>query len=710
MKMHKALAGTLVLALLGCRSASIKQDVTTMSNTDPYLWLEEVESEKALQFAKAENEKTLGHYKALPIFNELEKDLRAIITAQDRLPAVSIEGTSLYNFWQDSKHTRGVWRRVPVEGFKAANPEWEVLLDVDALAKAENENWVWKGASMLPPDNERAFIYLSRGGKDAAVVREYDLVKKQFVKNGFHLPEAKSFLKWIDKDTVYVGTDFGPGSLTTSGYTRMTKRWKRGTPLSEASLILAAEETDMSCYSYVMFTQDGRYRFHSIRKSFYESKDWYEDSFGTLTLIPMPLDSEFQGIFKEQLIYQLKSDFNGYKTGSIVSIALSDIGDSEKAYKNMKLIFVPTDKKFVQYVSATKSYLILHVIDNILSRIEKSQLNDKNQWVSTSVPLGDVGMASVASSDDNTDLYLAQYVDFLTPTSLYVGDASDPKNGFLLLKQAPARFDSSDMKVQRFSAKSKDGTMIPYFVISEKDLALDGKNPTLLYGYGGFQSSMQPTYLSLPGKAWISRGGVYVMSNLRGGGEFGPAWHQAVLKENRYKVYEDNIAIAEDLIARKITSPAHLGISGRSNGGLLTGATITLRPDLFNAVIIGVPLLDMVRYHKLLAGASWMAEYGDPEDPEMLKAILQYSPYQKVSPSVKYPEPLIMTSTKDDRVHPGHARKMVAKMKEQGHPVRYYENMEGGHAGSSNLEQSILWNTLEYTYLWEKLGNKKGKY
>lgn len=678
-----------------------------MTMNDPYLWLEEVESEKALQFAKSENATTLDHYKSLPLFNQLEGELRTIITAQDRLPAVSIEGTSLYNFWQDTKHVRGIWRRVPVEGFKEADPKWDVLLDLDALAKNENENWVWKGASMLPPDNERAFVYLSRGGKDATVVREYDLVKKQFVKDGFSLPEAKNRLSWIDKDTVYVGTDFGPGSMTTSGYTRFTKRWKRGTPLKEASLILAAEETDMSSYSYVMFTGDGRYRFHSIRKSFYESKDWYEDSFGNLTEIPMPLDSEFQGIFKEQLIYQLKSDFNGYKTGAVVSIALSDIPDSEKAHKNMKLIFTPTDKKFVQWVSSTKSYLILHVIDNILSRIEKTQLNDKNQWVTTSVPLGDVGMASVTSSDDSTDLYLAQYVDFLTPTSLYIGDATDPKNGFLLLKQAPARFDSSDMKVQRFAAKSKDGTMIPYFVISKKDLALDGKNPTLLYGYGGFQSSMQPNYLSIPGKAWVSKGGVYVMSNLRGGGEFGPAWHQAVLKENRYKVYEDNIAIAEDLIARKITSPKHLGISGRSNGGLLTGATMTLRPDLFNAVIIGVPLLDMVRYHKLLAGASWMAEYGNPEDPQMLQAILKYSPYQKLSKDVKYPVPLIMTSTKDDRVHPGHARKMVARMKEQGHAVYYYENLEGGHAGSSNLEQSILWNTLEYTYLWEKLGPKK---
>ncbi|MFV8248913.1 prolyl oligopeptidase family serine peptidase [Bdellovibrio bacteriovorus] len=689
------------LLLVACTTTNQFKKESLMH--DPYLWLEEVEGEKALEFAKAENKRTLGHFQQNPRFKTIEHDLRKIMLAEDRVPAVHLKNGELYNFWQDGKHVRGLWRKTTLQNYRTSHPHWDVILDIDALAKKENENWVWKGASTLPPTHEKALVYLSRGGKDAVVVREFNMKTRQFVNDGFVLPEAKSNVQWKDDNTVYVGTDFGPGSMTDSGYPRITKIWKRGTPVSEAKLVMEGKPTDMSVYSYVQLDGDNKHVFHSIRTGFYSSENWYEDDKGVKTRLPMPTDSEFWGVFKNKLFFELKSDLGNLKTGSIVFMPFDKIFEGEKAQASLKAIFVPTDKRFIQGMNPTKNHIMLHVTDNVLSKIEKVTFINEDTFKTESVPLGENGMAYVTSTEEESDLYLAQYMDFFTPVSTYLGDASDGKNMLELLKRSPDRFNNKGMKTQRFEATSKDGTKIPYFVTSKADIKMDGKNPTLLYGYGGFQSPMQPSYLGTVGKVWLEQGGVYVISNLRGGGEFGPAWHQSVLKENRYKVYEDNIAISEDLIKRGFTSPQHLGISGRSNGGLLTGATFTQRPDLYNAVIVGVPLLDMLRYHKLLAGASWMAEYGDPDDPKMREAILKYSPYQRLSKEAKYPEVFIMTSTKDDRVHPGHARKMVARMKEQGHPVYYYENMEGGHAGSANIEQAILWNALEYTYLWEKL-------
>lgn len=689
------------LLLVACTTTN--QSKKEFHMHDPYLWLEEVEGEKALEFAKAENKRTLEHFHQNPYFKTIEHDLRKIMLAEDRVPGVSLKNGELYNFWQDAKHVRGLWRKTTLQSYRTSHPHWDVILDIDALAKKENENWVWKGAMTLPPAHEKALVYLSRGGKDATVVREFNMKTRQFVTDGFVLPEAKSNVQWKDDNTVYVGTDFGPGSMTDSGYPRITKIWKRGTPVTEAKLVMEGKPTDMSVYSFMQMDGDKKYFFHSIRTGFYSSENWYEDDKGVKTRLPMPTDSEFWGVFKGKLFFELKSDLGNLKTGSIVFMPVNKIYEGEKAQTSLKALFVPTDKRFIQGLNPTKNHILLHVTDNVLSKIEKVTFTGDDTFKTESVPLGENGMAYVTSTEEESDQYLAQYMDFFTPVSTYLGDANDGKNMLELLKKSPERFNNKGMKTQRFEAISKDGTKIPYFVTSKSDIKLDGKNPTLLYGYGGFQAPMQPSYLGTVGKVWLEQGGVYVLSNLRGGGEFGPVWHQSVLKENRYKVYEDNIAIAEDLIKRGITSPAHLGISGRSNGGLLTGATFTQRPDLFNAVIVGVPLLDMLRYHKLLAGASWMAEYGDPDDPKMREAILKYSPYQRLSATAKYPEVFIMTSTKDDRVHPGHARKMVARMKEQGHPVYYYENMEGGHAGSANIEQAILWNALEYTYLWEKL-------
>ncbi|MNJ90998.1 Prolyl endopeptidase precursor [compost metagenome] len=686
--------------ICACQSQPVKRNIPE----DKYLWLEEVEGEKAIQFAKEENKKTLEHFQKNLLFKNIEKDTRDIYLAKDRVPTVKLRNGELYNFWQDKKNVRGLWRKTSIESFKSGKPKWNIILDLDKLAKKEKENWVWKGSSELPFNNEKILLYLSRGGKDATVVREFNLKTKSFVKDGFNLPEAKSDVSWKDENTVYVGTDFGPDSMTDSGYPRIVKLWKRGTPLSEAQVVIEGKKTDMGVYAGVSFNDEGRYIFQSRRPSFYESENWYETKEGKRIKIPMPADAEFNGIFKEHLLFVLRSDLKNFKSGSLVALPLDKIEEGDNAYKYLQIIFAPSGKKFLQRVTSTKNHLLLGTLDNVLAKIEKVSFEAPDQWESEGINLGENGVAYVTSVEDESDQYLTMYMDFLTPPSVYIGNSSDKTPKFSLLSQSPKRFDAQGMIVERFEATSRDGTSIPYFIVAPKGFKKDGSNPTLLYGYGGFDVALQPSYIGALGKNWVEKGGVYVLANLRGGGEFGPEWHKSVLKENRYKVYEDFVSIAEDLVRRGVTSSKHLGISGRSNGGLLTGATFTSRPDLFGAVIVGVPLLDMLRYHKLLAGASWMAEYGDPDDPQMREAILRYSPYQKVNAETKYPEAFFMTSTKDDRVHPGHARKMVAKMREQGHKVYYYENLEGGHAGSANIEQKVLWDSLEMTYLWEKLG------
>lgn len=685
----------------GCKS---KPTITNTHEQDPYLWLEEIEGEKALQFAKTESQKSIERMKKSSRFQGLEKDLRGILLAEDRVPDVYFMNGELYNFWQDKEHTRGLWRKTSLESFRTAQPRWEVVLDLDKLAKDENENWVWGGSSPLPPLYERTLIRLSRGGKDATIVREFDLKTKTFVKDGFSLPESKNSMSWRDKDTVFVGTDFGPGSMTESGYPRIVKLWKRGTPLSEAKLVHEAQPQDMSAYSYTYFQGDKTYLFHMRRIGFYSQELWFENDQGEKIKVPMPEDAELTGVYKDHFLFLLRSDLASYKKGSLVALPKDAVAKSSaQVLSALQAVFTPSEKRFIEWASGTQNALYISMTDDILSKIGKVTYLGPGQWKKEDISLGEAGMTNLISLDWESDQILAFYTDFLTPRSVYFGSGKDPKNQLHLLKKSPERFNAKGMKVERFQARSADGTMIPYFVVGKSSARAAGPQPTLLYGYGGFEATMQPAYNPLVGKAWLESGGIYVLANLRGGGEFGPAWHQSVLKENRYKVYEDFIAIAEDLIVRKITTPQQLGIKGGSNGGLLVGATVMLRPDLFNAVLCQVPLLDMLRYHKLLAGASWTAEYGNPEEPSMREAILKYSPYQRVLKDRKYPEIFFMTSTKDDRVHPGHARKMAAKMKDQGHQILYYENTEGGHSRTANLEQSVLWNSLEFTYLWEKL-------
>lgn len=689
------------ILLFSCASTIHK-----VSDIDPYLWLEEIESPEAINFAKKENEETLSKLKLEKNFEPIKNELTKIAYDKNRVPwAYPMQGM-FYNFWQDKKSVRGVWRRTSFKEYQKNHPKWEVLLDLDILAKNENENWVWAGSRCLPPHYKLCLISLSRGGKDAEVVREFDLTKQQFVKNGFTLPEAKSNVSWRDQNSLYVATNEGAGTTTDSGYPRILKILKRNEQLKDAKPLFEIDQKDQSISAYVHYSFEDKKNYHFISHnlSFYQNETWYLEG-NEKTLIPMPKDSEFLGVFKDYLLYSLKSDLitknKTFKSGSVVALLITNLKD--KSLTSLETLFEPTEKIFFQSLSTTKNYILLEVIDNILGKVKKVTFKGINQWHIENIELGKNGMSSVYSTQDENDDIILTYSDFVTPTTSFMGNVNSGSIKLTKLKTSPVRFNNKDIITEQKYSTSKDGTLIPYFIVYNKNLKRDGKNPTLLYGYGGFESSETPYYLGGFGKIWLEAGGVFVMANIRGGGEYGPSWHQAAVKENRQIVFDDFLSIAENLIDSKITSPKHLGIQGGSNGGLLVAGSFIQRPDLFNAVVCEVPLLDMFRYHTLLAGASWMDEYGNPDDPKMREVLSKYSPYQNVKKNVTYPEVYFFTSTKDDRVHPGHSRKMVAKMRELGHPLYYYENIEGGHGGVANIEQGILTSTLKYTYLWKKL-------
>lgn len=667
---------------------------------DPYFWLEDVEGKKALDWVRRENAVSTKILEASPDFTPIKDRLRSILDSKERIPRVAKEGKYYYNFWRDDKNVRGLWRRTTLEQYKKAKPAWETVLDLDKLAASEKENWVWKNAQVLYHDYDLALVELSRGGADAVVVREFDLTKKEFVKNGFTLPEAKSDISWRNRDSLFVGTDFGPGSMTDSGYPRIVKEWKRGTPISDAKTLFEGKKTDVGVNGYVVHDHGQTYEFISNHPTFF-SEDVYLRRDDKFISIEKPADAVVL-TYEKNILLRLRSDWKvGGKTYTSGTLLAEDLEAYLKGERTFDVLFEPTERKSLDSVDDTKNYLILTELDNVNSR--PYLLSHKNGvWERTRMDVPAIGSVSIDGIDaDESDAYFITITNFITPSSLYLGTAGQP--GLELLKQLPKFFKADDLEIQQFDAKSKDGTRVPYFVVARKGLKLDGSNPTLLYGYGGFEHSLLPQYSSLVGSAWMERGGVYVVANIRGGGEFGPSWHNAARKEHRQRAYDDFIAIAEDLIARKVTSSKHLGIEGRSNGGLLMGVMLTQRPELFGAVHCGSPLLDMRRYNHLLAGASWMDEYGDPDKPDEWAFISKYSPYQNVRQEKAYPPILITTSTKDDRVHPGHARKFAALLKEQGHKVLYYENIEGGHGAASNNEQVSFMEALAYAFFWREL-------
>jgi prolyl oligopeptidase len=667
---------------------------------DPHAWLEDVGGDQPLAWVREHNaiaENTLGG----PAHDALRARLQSILDARDRIPYVSQHGGYLYNFWRDAHHERGIWRRTTLLEYRKAAPQWETVIDLDALAREEHENWVWAGVTWLEPQGTRCLVSLSRGGGDADVVREFDLAARTFVQGGFSLPESKGSAAWIDQDTLFVATDFGPGSMTSSGYPRVVKEWTRGTPLADARLVFEAGTNDLSASASKDMTPGFEREFVTRQIGFYSSELFLRAN-GRLVKIGKPDDANAWAV-RDQLLIELRSDWQvagrSWPQGALLAI---DFEGFMRGDRDFEALFVPTATSSLDGVAVTRSALLLTVLDKVKNRLVELRREGRT-WLRREVATPGIGTLGVAALDDiGSDDYFLSVTDFLTPTTLYLGHAGlDARER---LKAMPAWFDPEPYTVSQFEARSNDGTMVPYFVVMQRGATFDGSNPAILYGYGGFEVSLKPSYSGMIGAGWLEQGGVYVLANIRGGGEFGPRWHQAALKDQRQKAFDDFIAVAQDLIERKVTSPRHLGIMGGSNGGLLVGAALTQRPELFNAVVCQVPLLDMRRYHKLLAGASWMGEYGDPDDPAQWEFIGKYSPYQNVFEDRHYPRVLLTTSTRDDRVHPGHARKMAALMESQGHAVLYWENLEGGHAGAANnTQQARMW-ALTYSFLREQLG------
>ncbi len=683
-----------IAALMTLSMAAMAQD------DDPYLWLEDVTGEKALAWAKEQDKQSQGELEAKPEFKALQQKLLAIYTSKERIPQVVKRRGWLYNFWQDEANPRGVWRRTTLGEYRKKDPAWETVIDLGKLSADENEKWVWKGSHCLYPDYARCLISLSRGGADAVEIREFDTIAKAWVKDGFRAPESKGSSAWRDADTVYAARDFGPGSLTRSGYPRIVKEWKRGTPLGEAKTIYEAGVADVAAGATVVNEPTRRYEILSRSIDTRRTEEFLRVGDRWVPLAT-PHDADV-AIFNGMLMARLRTDWKPadetFKAGTLISTDLDAFVAGKRAFD---VVFEPAYRVSLQTYTVTRDFLVLDVLDNVNGRVIEARRVD-GRWKLREVKVPKAASISVAAMDrEESDDYWMNVQSFTEPTTSSLAHAgSDERER---LKGLPAFFDAKGLTVTQHEATSRDGTKVPYFLIMREGTKLDGSNPTILYGYGGFEIPMTPAYSGTIGASWLEKGGAWALANLRGGGEFGPEWHLTARREGRQKTHDDFIAVAEDLEKRGVSSPKHLGIMGGSQGGLLVGAAFTQRPELFRAVVCSVPLLDMKRYHKLLAGASWMGEYGDPDKPEDWAFISKYSPYQNVHKDTKYPRIFFTTSTRDDRVHPGHARKMYAKMKEQGHDVLYFEYLEGGHgAGSLPAQQAYTW-ALVYTFFLDEL-------
>ncbi len=670
------------------------------TDNDPFLWLEEIESEQALDWAREQNERSVEFLESHPLFAPIHERNLDILTADDRIAYPSLRGGQIYNFWRDAEHVRGIWRMTSRENFRDERPEWDTIIDVDALAEAEDENWVWGGASCRYPDYDRCIIGLSIGGADANVRREFNLETREFVEDGFVLPESKSYISWRDRDSVFFGPAFEDEQMTTSEYPRQVYIWRRGTDRSEAELVFEAERDDVLVWGSRFWDGDTPWDMIVRLPSFF-TREYHVLRDGETIRVDVPDDANVAGIIGGQLLVELKSDWTvgetTYAQGALLAADMESVLAGEPAFE---VLFQPNERQAVNGVSTTENTVIVSILDKVTGQFLRFTRTEDG-WERHALDVPPMGSLAVVSTDDRSNAFYFNYTGFLTPSRLYEADAAaDTRRQ---IRSEPARFDTDGMEVEQFFATSADGERIPYFVVKPEGFEANGANPTLLAAYGGFEVARTPFYSGIIGSSWLERGGVYVLANIRGGGEFGPRWHQAGLRENRQRVFDDLIAVAEDLIERDITSAEHLGMQGGSNGGLLTGAVMVQRPELFNAVIIQVPLLDMQRYHLLLAGASWMAEYGNPDDPDDWAFMSQYSPYQNLDENADYPKAFVTPSTRDDRVHPGHARKFVARMLEQDHDVLYYENIEGGHGGAANLKQSAYISALIYAYLHDRL-------
>ena len=685
--------------------AAISGATVMAADEDPNLWLEEVQGAKALTQVKSWNAATAKILEAAPGFAKYRDRGLAVLNDKRQLAYPdAIQRSNVTNFWQDAANVRGLWRVSTLAAYVAGAPDWRTLLDIDALSKAETKNWVWKGATCLKPDYQRCLIGLSDGGKDALEWREFDMEAGTFVKGGFITPAAKSSVAWLDRDRLLIQSDFGPGTVTDSGYGRQVKLWTRGTPLADATLVAEGSQSDVGITPAV-FSDSGRAWGVILRStSFWETELSHVTPGGALVRSPLPITAELQDVLGGRAIVLLHADwtYRGSKwlAGSIIAYPIDPLLRGEPA--KVEAVYVPSATEAVEEVKASANVLWVKLLDNVAGKLVSIRRGTYG-WVSRNVPLAQNSVVHLIEVGGAPDMAIVGVEGLTQPETLY---AVQPEGRRSAVASLPAYFDAAKMEVSQRFATSKDGTAIPYFVV--RPVGTTGPVPTLMHAYGGFRAATNPTYLSKnPSRLgpmaqfWVDEGGAFVLANIRGGGEFGPAWHESVLKANRQKVFDDLYAVAEDLKKTGITSK--LGISGRSNGGLLMGVAYTQRPELFDAVLMGVPLSDMKRYSHLLAGASWMGEYGDPDKPDEWAYISKYSPYQNLKAGAAYPRVMIYTSTKDDRVHPGHARKMAARMEQQGHPFYYFENIEGGHAGTANKNEDAYRSALMMVYLNREL-------
>ena len=689
-----------------CQSAAVASASAGAEQPDHNTWLEDISGEKQLAWVRAENTKATEWVEKSPHFATLQAEALKVLDSPDRIPMPEFRRGAIYNTWNDASHVRGIVRRTTLQDYLSADPKWETVLDYDALGAAEKQSWVGAGMNCLMPEEELCMVALSAGGEDANTMREFNLKSGTFVENGFQLPRGKQSFAWLDKDTLLVSRDWGPGTISSAGYPLTVRTWKRGTPLEAAKEVFRGAATDMSVGEGVLRDAGGhRATVIGDAHTFY-SLTWYLLLPDGPKKLGLPSKSQIEGLVDNRLIVTLQEDWMPagqtahYVQGSVLSLDL-DAVQADAEHLKPTVLFAPTDREFEQEVGVTRHHVLLTTLNNVQGRAYIYSLGKDGKWTRRQLPVPDNQAVDITWTGSTEDRFFLSLSGFLTPPSLWLGNATD--GSLTQAKSEKPRFDASKLTVEQFEATSKDGTRVPYFVVRPKEMKFDGTNPTLLTAYGGFQVSITPDYDPVAGKLWLERGGVYVVANIRGGGEFGPAWHEAGLKTHRQRIYDDFYAVAQDLLSRKITSPAKLGIDGASNGGLLMGVEMTQHPEMWKAVLIERPLLDMLSYEHLAAGASWVGEYGSVSVPDERAFLASISPYNQIRKDVNYPEPMIMTNAKDDRVGPVHARKFAARMEEFGKPFLYYEIVEGGHGTGADNKEVARTNAVRFTYLITKL-------
>jgi prolyl oligopeptidase len=672
---------------------------------DPFVWLEQVDGERAMAWVRAEDARTAAVLEQDPRYPGLFKEALEIAEAKDRIPEPRLIGGRILNRWQDADHVRGIWRRTSLADYQNSDPAWTTILDLDALAIVEKSNWFWSGADCEQPAERRCLIGLSDGGEDAVTLREFDLRAARFVDGGFSLSRGKQASAWQDADTLLVAREWSPGELTRSGYPFVVKRIKRGQPLSAAVEVFRGTASDVGV-GPTAFNDGAGHRALVIRRSlsFFEAEYHLVRSNGTKKLA-LPPKAGIVALVGGRLVVSLRQDWTTgagatFRQGSLVSI---DLAAAIAAPERLRptLIYAPGPREAFEQAAATRRHLLVSVLDNVKGRAYVYTPEPAGKWSRRRVALPDNVSIHIVDADLHSDRAFVSVTGFLTPTSLWLVDLAT--GSLVTVKTLPPRFDASHHTVEQFEASSSDGTRVPYFVVHRTDMKLDGSTPTILTAYGGFLVSQTPYYSPETGKLWLERGGALVLANIRGGGEFGPAWHEAGLKTQRQRIFDDFTAVARDLIAKGITSPARLGIRGGSNGGLLMGVQFIQHPELWGAVDMQVPLLDMLGYEHIAAGSSWVGEYGSVSNPDERAFLASISPYDNLKPDVRYPEALVWTTTKDDRVGPQHARKFAARLAAMGVPYLFYEVVQGGHGSGATLAEKAAMTAREFTYFWRKL-------